>query len=735
MFTPGILHIGTGRFVLGHLATYVQSILKDDPSWGLVMSSIRGAATIKSLLANSGCYTLVERDEQTMRISKLNPIVALVDAKANPKELCDWIANPLIRVITMTVTNKGYYMKDGILDLHNGDIQHDMECLKREDDTGCPFFRTVYGYLITGKSNLSCEQVRQRSRTRLGLKMRAAPLTIMSLDNNENNTRALKKGIQALLKELGWNQRLDENVHYVNTMVDRIVPAASAKDTAELKATQGIDTDVVVLAETYKQLVMESGQFSYANPDWQQHGVDIVQDVGKSWKRKGLIVNGGHHVVSVCGQRLGSEYVTDAMNMDSVVQLLDNCHFEMSQLIDDGTDAIIYAQEVRKRFRNPFTGDTIDRISASSTRKVAQRFLEPIIACHERSRHLTWLTFAVAVWFVNLLEPVENTHRAVSHHSDERFGSLVDMLPLMKTSAEKLPNRVLMEDILARIGKATHDVRFAVASRIRPFVWDLCLNVIHIKNLGLAEAMGKTKAVTHVLLDCDGTLVNSENLAFDACAQVINRLLTTHNRAERYTGAEIMGQFKGCNFAKIIKQLSTFLGFIVTGAETREAAEAELSEVTAVLNEHVRECEGVSDNLKKMADAGLRFAVVSSSAISRVRVCLAKANLASFVHADHVFSALTSMHEPECKPSPAIYLHALEKLGITTTQCVAVEDSVPGTRSGVLAGITVVGYVGTLPPLERQSARIELEKAGAIAVADHWDDVTRMIEGLRGTRR
>jgi fructuronate reductase len=34
--TPGIVHLGIGAFHRAHMAVYVDDLLKDDPSWGIV---------------------------------------------------------------------------------------------------------------------------------------------------------------------------------------------------------------------------------------------------------------------------------------------------------------------------------------------------------------------------------------------------------------------------------------------------------------------------------------------------------------------------------------------------------------------------------------------------------------------------------------------------------------------------------------------------------------------------
>lgn len=48
------------------------------------------------------------------------------------------------------------------------------------------------------------------------------------------------------------------------------------------------------------------------------------------------------------------------------------------------------------------------------------------------------------------------------------------------------------------------------------------------------------RQTTHILFDCDNTLVLSEALAFEACAELSNEILASHNVADRYTGTLII---------------------------------------------------------------------------------------------------------------------------------------------------------------------------------------------------
>ncbi|TQS31566.1 hypothetical protein Golomagni_08153 [Golovinomyces magnicellulatus] len=98
--------------------------------------------------------------------------------------------------------------------------------------------------------------------------------------------------------------------------------------------------------------------------------------------------------------------------------------------------------------------------------------------------------------------------------------------------------------------------------------------------------------------------------------------------------------------------------------------------VIAKLQAALKPCVGVDDQLEKLAASGkYHMAVVSSSALRRVKASIEKVGQDKYFRGDEVFSAATSLPKPTSKPDPAIYLHALEKLGRKAENSVAIEDS------------------------------------------------------------
>ena len=50
------------------------------------------------------------------------------------------------------------------------------------------------------------------------------------------------------------------------------------------------------------------------------------------------------------------------------------------------------------------------------------------------------------------------------------------------------------------------------------------------------------------------------------------------------------------------------------------------------------------------------------------------------------------------KPAPDLFLYAASKMGVSPGRCAVVEDSPPGVRAGVAAGMTMFGYAAMSDP-------------------------------------
>ncbi|KAK2761151.1 hypothetical protein FQN54_001672 [Arachnomyces sp. PD_36] len=241
--------------------------------------------------------------------------------------------------------------------------------------------------------------------------------------------------------------------------------------------------------------------------------------------------------------------------------------------------------------------------------------------------------------------------------------------------------------------------------------------------------------ITQILFDCDNTLVLSEELAFEACADIANEILSKRDIPDRYTGEQLIGDFVGQNFRGMMISLQAKFGFEMTKEELESYVKEEENKVIAKLEAKAQPCVGVNEELEKLAKSNkYGMAVVSSSALRRVQASIKKVDQDKYFPKDHVFSAATSLPTPTSKPDPAIYLHSLQVIGKSAEECVAVEDSKSGALSAIRAKIPTIAYVGSYPGDAKKTEMTKLlTDLGCKVVMKDWsefEDCLAQIEAL-----
>lgn len=183
-----------------------------------------------------------------------------------------------------------------------------------------------------------------------------------------------------------------------------------------------------------------------------------------------------------------------------------------------------------------------------------------------------------------------------------------------------------------------------------------------------------------------------------------------------------------------MKSLATRYDFenSLSAAELQRYANMEDDRVIDKLRQKLTPCDGANDVLVELVRGReFRLAVVSGSALRRVRISLETAGQSEFFESENVFSASCSLEKPVSKPNPAIYLHAVRVLGRVPQECVAVEDSRSGVLAAHKAGILVVGYTGCYRAgKEREEMSKLLVEAGCVTVIEHWREFLGCLERI-----
>lgn len=189
------------------------------------------------------------------------------------------------------------------------------------------------------------------------------------------------------------------------------------------------------------------------------------------------------------------------------------------------------------------------------------------------------------------------------------------------------------------------------------------------------------------------------------------------------------------NFQGVLGALQEVHNFEMSDEEISHYVKSELDTVTRLLSEEATSCPGADDVLARLyRDGKYGMAVVSSSALPRVKASIRKTGQDKFFNPDHIYSAASSLKVPTSKPDPAVYLFACEQLGVKASECVAIEDSKSGALAAHRAGIPCIGYVGPYEDPEERDAMVRVlkEEAHVLAIMHHWQEFDGCLSEVEG---
>ncbi|MEU0786930.1 HAD family phosphatase [Streptomyces sp. NPDC006173] len=231
---------------------------------------------------------------------------------------------------------------------------------------------------------------------------------------------------------------------------------------------------------------------------------------------------------------------------------------------------------------------------------------------------------------------------------------------------------------------------------------------------------------TTLLLEADGALFPSEEPAFVASAAVTRDFARHFGLAGDFSPEYLRRTFTGQNFRSVAQSLLDHHGMTLDAEHLQSWVNRERAAVTTHLGQVLQPQPDIVTSLTLLGRYYL-LAVVTSSALSRLAACMTASGLVDLLPPAVRFSAEDSLPMPTSKPDPAIYQLALARLGIVSSQAIALEHSVNGTRSAITAGIHTAGIVQFVPAEERTTRRSQLLAAGAQWVADSWGHFTQAV--------
>lgn len=380
--STGIVHLGIGAFHRAHQAVYIDDILaRGDAGWGILGASLRSPAVQEQLAPQDGLFTVQVRDGAQQSARLIGSVKGVLVAPENPAALIRAMAQPDVRLVTLTITEKGYKLDPGTGNLLEDDagLAHDYQ--HPEEPV------TALGFLFSALAE----------RRRRGLK----PFTILSCDNLPENGARTRSAL------LSFADRVDPLIAdwiagdgvFPSSMVDRIVPATLPEDIDALAALTGVSDLAMVKTEPFSQWVIED-DFSFGRPEFESVGVQMTADV-RGWEEAKLrLLNGAHSSLAYLGGLMGFDFMHQCVADPDLSAFLDCLWDEAAPTLRPvpGLDIAAYRRDLRQRFANAALGHRTRQIAMDGSQKLPQRLLSSLRTRLKTGQPSPALSLGVAAW-------------------------------------------------------------------------------------------------------------------------------------------------------------------------------------------------------------------------------------------------------------------------------------------------------------------------------------------------
>lgn len=416
---PVWLHFGAGNIFRGFIAVLQQRLLNE----GLAESGIIAADTFDydmidkiykpydNLVLNVG----LKADGNTSMevVASLAEAVKGDFADANERQrLMAIIAAPSLQMVSFTITEKGYALRD---------MEGNLLEIVKQDMTAGPQKPHHAMSVVTA---LLWERFQKG----------AQPIALCSMDNCSHNGEKLKTSVTEIACAWKDNGLVSEEflayigdesrVSFPWSMIDKITPRP-AKEIEDMLENLGIaDMKPVITnrntyiaafvnAEIPQYLVMED-RFPNGRPALEKAGVYLTDrdTVNKTEKMKvTTCLNPLHTAMAVYGCLLGYDHIAKEMQDKDIYTLVEQIGYvEGLPVVTD--PQIIHPKDfidevMKERLPNLYIPDMPQRIATDTSMKIPIRFGETIksyLAAPDKDvKSLTFIPLAIAGWFRYLL--------------------------------------------------------------------------------------------------------------------------------------------------------------------------------------------------------------------------------------------------------------------------------------------------------------------------------------------
>lgn len=428
---PEWIHFGAGNIFRGFIGSISQELLnKGLSSTGIIAVETFDFDIIDKIYEPHDSLTLNVMMDRSSKLSMEVLGAVSEGVKSNEYErLADIAKNPSLKMISYTITEKGYNIHDG-----NGDF---MGIVKSDIENGP----------CAPKHAMSVTAYMLYERFKAG----KYPLAVVSMDNCSHNGEKLQSSVMEIAAAWVKNNKAErEFIEYLKTkvsfpwsMIDKITPRPSDLVREKL-AGLGIESmDAVVTskntyiapfvnAETPQYLVVED-DFPNGRPKLQEAGVYMTtrEIVNKSETMKvTTCLNPLHTALAVFGCLLGYDAIWKEIQDSELNKLVHKIAKEGMRVVinPEIIDPKEFVKEViEERLPNPNIPDAPQRIATDTSQKVGIRYGETIKSYVKANdldaSKLQAIPLAIAGWLRYLIS-VDDNGNAFTRSSDPRLEEL-----------------------------------------------------------------------------------------------------------------------------------------------------------------------------------------------------------------------------------------------------------------------------------------------------------------------
>jgi mannitol 2-dehydrogenase len=368
---PRIVHVGVGGFHRAHLAVYADELASAGGDWGIAGLGLlpKDADMAAALGRQDHLYTLVEKGNGSPSAQVIGSITDFVHAPdGHDNAASELISASATSILSLTITESGYATPSTTFDRIAAAL-----ALRRDRGGG--------------------------------------PMTILSCDNLPGNGDAARAATlsAAARHEAALPAWVEDNCSFPNSMVDRITPATSDDDRSWLRDSTGIIDRWPVVAEPFKQWVMED-DFAAGRPKWEDAGA-LFTDRIDDWEQYKLrMLNAGHSGIAYLSALAGITFVHEAVAVPDVRAFLEGLlHREAMPTLTEipGHTREDYAASVLERFANVGIGDQIARVCLDGSAKFPSFLIPTVERQLDAGGPIEHAATALAGWarYLGVIEP------------------------------------------------------------------------------------------------------------------------------------------------------------------------------------------------------------------------------------------------------------------------------------------------------------------------------------------